>query len=44
VYSKTDDWAPYVVSDGPLITGQNPASSALAATHLLNQFALTAKA
>ncbi|MBP0593797.1 type 1 glutamine amidotransferase domain-containing protein [Paraburkholderia sp. LEh10] len=43
-YSKTEDWAPYVVSDGPLITGQNPASSALAATHLLNQLALAANA
>ncbi|MBN3766189.1 type 1 glutamine amidotransferase domain-containing protein [Burkholderia sp. Ac-20365] len=43
-YSKTEDWAPYVVSDGPLITGQNPASSALAATHLLTQLALAANA
>ncbi len=43
-YSKTEDWAPYVVSDGPLITGQNPASSLLAATHLLNQLALAANA
>ncbi|WP_426174003.1 type 1 glutamine amidotransferase domain-containing protein [Massilia sp. TWR1-2-2] len=30
-YSKGDDWAPYVVTDGNLITGQNPASSAPAA-------------
>ena len=27
LYSKGDDWASYVVSDGLLITGQNPASS-----------------
>ncbi|GAA5442545.1 protein/nucleic acid deglycase HchA [Microbulbifer sp. NBRC 101763] len=26
-YSKKDDWAPYVVQDGKLVTGQNPASS-----------------
>ncbi|MGP2438950.1 type 1 glutamine amidotransferase domain-containing protein [Streptomyces sp. JW3] len=34
-YSKTDDWAPYVVRDGLLITGQNPASSAPAADALV---------
>ncbi len=37
VYSKGPDWAPYVVSDGLLITGQNPASSAATADQLLNQ-------
>lgn len=26
-YSKKGDWAPYVVQDGKLVTGQNPASS-----------------
>jgi putative intracellular protease/amidase len=26
-YSCGDDWAPYIVVDGKLITGQNPASS-----------------
>jgi putative intracellular protease/amidase len=26
-YSKADDWNPYVITDGNLITGQNPASS-----------------
>ncbi len=26
-YSKADDWHPYAVTDGNLITGQNPASS-----------------
>jgi putative intracellular protease/amidase len=37
IYSKGPDWAPYVVSDGLLITGQNPASSAQAAEQLLKQ-------
>jgi putative intracellular protease/amidase len=37
IYSKGDDWGPYVVSDGLLITGQNPASSAPAAARLLEQ-------
>ena len=31
IYSKGPDWAPHVVRDGLLITGQNPASSAPAA-------------
>ncbi|MFJ1649070.1 type 1 glutamine amidotransferase domain-containing protein [Streptomyces sp. NPDC088258] len=35
VYSKTDDWQPYVVRDGLLITGQNPASSGPAAEALI---------
>ncbi|MFE9330673.1 type 1 glutamine amidotransferase domain-containing protein [Streptomyces sp. NPDC006925] len=35
VYSKTDDWQPYVLQDGLLITGQNPASSAPAADALI---------
>jgi putative intracellular protease/amidase len=34
-YSKAADWQPYVVTDGALITGQNPASSAPAARALL---------
>ena len=34
-YSKDGDWQPYVISDGLLITGQNPASSAPAAEALL---------
>ena len=34
-YSKKEDWAPYVVKDGLLITGQNPASSEEAAKELL---------
>jgi putative intracellular protease/amidase len=35
VYSKGPDWGSYVVSDGLLITGQNPASSAAVAARLL---------
>ena len=35
VYSKKADWQPYVVTDGALITGQNPASSEPAARALL---------
>jgi putative intracellular protease/amidase len=38
-YSKAGDWQPYVVTDGPLITGQNPASSGPAAEALLNLLA-----
>lgn len=34
-YSKAADWQSYVVQDGLLITGQNPASSAQAATTLV---------
>ena len=34
-YSKADDWQPYVLSDGKLITGQNPASSESVAKALL---------
>lgn len=36
-YSKTENWQPYVVSDGNLITGQNPASSEAAAQAVLQQ-------
>ena len=34
-YSKGDDWSSYVLVDGKLITGQNPASSEKAARELL---------
>ncbi|MHA6332915.1 type 1 glutamine amidotransferase domain-containing protein [Qipengyuania sp. CAU 1752] len=34
-YSKGEDWASYVLEDGLLITGQNPASSEEAAERLL---------
>ncbi len=43
IYSKGEDWAPYVVEDGLLITGQNPASSGPAAALLLKQLAATAR-
>ena len=36
IYSKKEDWASYVVKDGLLITGQNPASSGEAAKELLD--------
>lgn len=36
-YSKAEDWHPYVVTDGLLITGQNPASSEPAAKALLEK-------
>jgi putative intracellular protease/amidase len=42
-YSKTVDWAPYVVTDGLLITGQNPASSSSAAAILMKHPALAAQ-
>lgn len=38
-YSKAGDWQPHVVTDGLLITGQNPASSKPAAKALLNMLA-----
>ncbi len=41
-YSKVADWQPYVVQDGLLITGQNPASSAPAAKELLEKISLLA--
>lgn len=37
LYSKGDDWASYVVSDGLLITGQNPTSSSEAAKVLVEK-------
>jgi putative intracellular protease/amidase len=36
-YTKAADWQPYVLKDGLLITGQNPASSELAAKELLGR-------
>lgn len=35
IYSKKEDWASYIIKDGLLITGQNPASSEAAAEELL---------
>jgi putative intracellular protease/amidase len=43
LYSRGDDWGPYVVSDGLLVTGQNPASSAEAAELVLSLMARTAQ-
>jgi putative intracellular protease/amidase len=34
-YSRADDWHPYAITDGNLVTGQNPASSELAAREVL---------
>ena len=39
IYSKGADWSSYVVTDGLLITGQNPGSSEAAAVQLLNKLA-----
>lgn len=39
LYEKGPDWAPYIVTDGKLITGQNPASSEGVALALLEQLA-----
>ena len=38
-YQKGADWASFVVEDGLLITGQNPASSEDTAKHLLKRLA-----
>jgi len=37
IYSKGGDWSSYVVSEGLLITGQNPMSSAATAARLIKQ-------
>ena len=37
IYSKKADWTPYVIEDGVLITGQNPASAKSVAEKLLNK-------
>ena len=39
VYEKGDDWASHVVTDGNLVTGQNPASSEAGAKALLKLLA-----
>ncbi|MEO0377137.1 MAG: type 1 glutamine amidotransferase domain-containing protein [Cyanobacteria bacterium P01_A01_bin.17] len=36
-YSKGEDWQPYTLTDGKLITGQNPASSVAVAQAVLKQ-------
>lgn len=35
IFERTDDWGEYAVVDGHLVTGQNPASSTIAAEELL---------
>jgi len=40
-YQKAQDWHAFVVQDGLIITGQNPASSALAAKSLLTHLQLS---
>ncbi|WP_343699378.1 type 1 glutamine amidotransferase domain-containing protein [Caulobacter sp.] len=42
LYEKGPDWAPYVVEDGDLVTGQNPASSDAVAHALLKRLAARA--
>lgn len=37
IYEKGPDWAPYLVVDGHMVTGQNPASSEAVAKELLSQ-------
>ena len=37
IFSKGDDWTPYALEDGLLITGQNPASSELVAELLMKK-------
>ena len=36
-YSKADDWHPYAITDGNLVTGQNPQSSLLVAQAVLEK-------
>ncbi|WP_010545405.1 ThiJ/PfpI domain-containing protein [Sphingomonas elodea] len=36
-FEKGPDWAPFLVTDGTLITGQNPASSDAVAHALIDQ-------
>lgn len=38
-YQKGDDWTSYIVTDGSLITGQNPASSEAVAVELIKALA-----
>jgi putative intracellular protease/amidase len=43
IFSKAGDWQPYVLTDGLLITGQNPASSGPAAKVLVEMLRRKAK-
>lgn len=40
LFERTDDWGEYAVVDGHLVTGQNPASSTVAAEELLKLLGL----
>ena len=42
-FSKASDWQSYVLTDGNLITGQNPASSGSAASAVLQQLLINSK-
>ena len=44
IYEKVRNWDPYSITDGRLITGQNPASSTTTAQALLKYFATAAAA
>ncbi|WP_225645497.1 type 1 glutamine amidotransferase domain-containing protein [Bradyrhizobium australafricanum] len=39
-YSRKEKWQPYAISDGDLITGQNPASSEAVANALLDRLGI----
>jgi putative intracellular protease/amidase len=39
IFEKRADWQPLSIVDGRLITGQNPASSTVAAQNLVNLLA-----
>jgi putative intracellular protease/amidase len=39
IFEKKADWQPFAITDGRLITGQNPASSTVAAQHLVSLLA-----
>jgi putative intracellular protease/amidase len=43
IFEKVRNWQPFSVVDGRLVTGQNPASSTLAAKNLLKVVAMEMK-
>lgn len=43
IFEKKANWQPFAITDGRLITGQNPASSTVAAQHLMNVLAAAKK-
>jgi putative intracellular protease/amidase len=38
IYEKGPNWSPFIVRDGNLLTGQNPASTALLADAVITAF------